>query len=331
MPAIDFPALPEGRPGARDGYAGRNMRPFRFSVTASRARSAEAWVRLAQRAEQLGYDAFMMPDHLGHQFAPIAALATVAAATTHIRIGPFVLANDYRHPLILAGEAATLDVLSGGRLVLGMGAGWRVPDYRQLGMPYDEPRIRVDRLVESVGIVKRLMAGEIVTHRGTHYRLDRAQLAPLPVQRPHPTILIGGGGPRMLRLAAREADIVGLLPQFSPRGRPIASQATEAATAAKAALVREAAGERFDDLDLNVLVRYSGLVGASAGIVASAQNAALAGAAALVGTPYVLHGTTGRVRDILMRRRDAWGLNSYTFSASSMEAMAPIVELLADR
>jgi probable F420-dependent oxidoreductase len=307
------------------------MRPFRFSITASWARSAEAWVRLAQRAEQLGYDAFMMPDHLGHQFAPIAALATLAAATSRIRIGPFVLANDYRHPLIVAGEAATLDVLSGGRFILGIGAGWRVPDYRQLGVPYDEPRIRVDRLVESVGVIKRLMAGEIVTHQGTHYRLDRAQLAPLPVQRPHPPFLIGGGGPRMLRLAAREADIVGLLPQFNPRGRPIASQATEAATATKAAIVRTAAGTRWDDLDLNVLVRYSGLVGTSAGILASAQNAALAGAAALVGTPYVLHGTPSRIRDILLRRRDAWGLNSYTFSAGSMEAMAPIVELLADR
>jgi probable F420-dependent oxidoreductase len=307
------------------------MRPFKFSVTASRARSAEAWVRLAQRAEQLGYDAFMMPDHLGHQFAPIAALATVAAATSRIRIGPFVLANDYRHPLILAGEAATLDVLSGGRFILGMGAGWRVPDYRQLGMPYDEPRIRVDRLVESVGVIKRLMAGEVVTHDGTHYQLDEAQLFPLPVQRPHPPFLIGGGGPRMLRFAAREADIVGLLPQFDPRGRPIFAQATESATAAKATLVREGAGARFDDIDLNILVRYSGLVGTSAGIIASAQRAALAGAAALVGTPYVLHGTPGRVRDILLRRREAWGLNSYTFSASSLEAMAPIVELLAGR
>jgi probable F420-dependent oxidoreductase len=307
------------------------VRPFRFSITASRARSAEAWVRLAQRAEQLGYDAFMMPDHLGHQFAPIAALATVAAATNRIRIAPFVLANDYRHPLMLAGEAATLDLLSGGRSILGMGAGWRVPDYRQLGMPYDEPRIRVDRLVESVDVIKRLMAGEVVTHHGTHYQLDGAKLFPLPVQRPHPPLLIGGGGPRMLRFAAREADIVGLLPQFDPRGRPIFAQATEGATAAKAALVRETAGARFDDLDLNILVRYSGLVGTSAGILGSAQHAALAGAAALVGTPYVLHGTPGRVRDILLRRREAWGLNSYTFSASSLEAMAPIVEVLADR
>jgi probable F420-dependent oxidoreductase len=305
------------------------MRPFRFSVMAGSALDAAAWVRMARRAEELGYDAFMVPDHLGRQFAPIAALATVAAATTRIRIAPFVFANDFRHPLILAGEAATLDVLSGGRLIMGMGAGWRVTDYRQLGLPYDEPRVRVDRLFESVGIVKRLMSGEVVTHAGTHYHLDRARLAPLPIQRPRPPFLIGGGGPRMLRFAAREAEIVGLLPQFNAAGRPIVGQSTEGATAAKAALIREAAGDRMDSIDVNALVFYAGLVGGREGVLASARNAAFAGAVALIGTPYVLHGTPGRVRDILLRRREAWGLNSYTFGGGSMEAMAPIVEGLA--
>lgn len=306
------------------------MRPFRFSVMASSAAGGAAWSALAKRAEDLGYDALMVPDHLGRQFAPITALATAAAATTRLRIAPFVFANDFRHPFILAGEAATLDVLSGGRLVLGMGAGWRVTDYRQLGLHYDEPRVRVDRLVESVGIVKRLMAGEVVTHRGTHYRLDRARLAPIPVQQPVP-LLIGGGGPRMLRFAAREADVVGLLPQFDPRGRPIVVQATDCATRAKAALVRDAAGDRWDSMDLNVLVFYAGLVGGREGVLTSARNAALAGAVSLVGTPYVLHGTPGRVRDILLRRRDTWGLNSYTFSSDSMESMAPIVDALSGR
>ena len=305
------------------------MRPFRFSVMAGSAADAAAWTALARRAEELGYDAFMVPDHLGRQFAPIAALAAIAAATTRIGIAPFVFANDFRHPLILAGEAATLDVLSGGRLLLGMGAGWRVTDYRQLGMPYDAPRVRVDRLVESVGIVKRLMRGETLTHHGPHYRLDRARLAPLPVQRPVP-LIIGGGGPRMLRFAAREADVVGLLPQFDPRGRPIVAQATEGATRTKASLVREAAGDRWGSIDLNVLVFYAGLVGGREGVLASARNAAIAGAVSLIGTPYVLHGTPGRVRDILLRRRDAWGLNSYTFSAGSMESMAQIVAALSE-
>jgi probable F420-dependent oxidoreductase len=307
------------------------MRPFRFSVMASSAPDGAAWTALARRAEALGYDAFMVPDHLGRQLAPIAALATVAAATTRIRIAPFVFANDFRHPLILAGEAATLDVLSGGRLLLGLGAGWRVTDYRQLGMRYDEPRIRVDRLIESVGLVKRLMAGEVVTHDGPHYRLDRARLAPLPVQRPHPPLIVGGGGPRMLRFAAREADIVGLLPQFDPRGRPIVAQATDAATRAKAALVREAAGDRWPAIDLNVLVFFAGLVGGRERPLTSAMNAAKAAAVSLVGTPYVLHGTPGRVRDLLLRRRERWGLNSYTFSIGSMESMATLVETLAGR
>jgi probable F420-dependent oxidoreductase len=305
------------------------MRPFRFSVMVSSAADAAGWVRLARRAEELGYDALMIPDHLGRQFAPIAALATVAAVTSRIRIAPFVLANDFRHPLIMAGEAATLDVLSGGRLILGMGAGWRQTDYRQLGMPYDPPKVRVDRLVESVGLVKRLMAGEEVTHQGAHYRLDRARLSPLPVQRPHPPLIIGGGGPRMLRFAAREADVVGLLPQFDAKGWPIIAQGTNRSTAEKAALVREAAGDRWGSIDLNVLVFYAGLVGGGTGVAESAVHAAMAGAVGLVGSPYVLHGTPGRVRDILLRRREAWGLNSYTFTTNGMESMAPIVEALA--
>jgi len=302
--------------------------PFRFSVMASSAMDPGAWTALARRAEELGYDAFMVPDHLGRQLAPIAALATVAAATTRLRIAPFVFANDFRHPLILAGEAATLDLLSGGRLLLGMGAGWRVTDYRQLGLAYDEPRVRVDRLIESVGLVKRLMSGEVVTHTGSHYRLERARLAPLPAQRPHPPLIIGGGGPRMLRFAAREADVVGLLPQFDRRGRPIIAQATDAATRAKAELVREAAGTRWDSIDLNVLVFYAGLVGGRDGVVSSALNAAKAAAVSLVGTPYVLHGTPRGVRDLLLRRRERWGLNSYTIAAGSMESMAPIVAAL---
>lgn len=302
---------------------------------ASSAPDGAAWAALARRAESAGYDALMVPDHLGRQFAPIAALATAAAATTTLRIAPFVFANDFRHPLILAGEAATLDVLSGGRLLLGMGAGWRVTDYRQLGMPYDEPRVRVDRLVESVGIVRRLWAGELVDHDGPHYRLERARLAPTPPARadgsPGPPLIIGGGGPRMLRFAACEAAVVGLLPQFDRRGRPIIGQATDAATAGKAAFVREAAGTRWGAFDVNVLVFFAGLVGGGSGVVASTRNAALSAAVGLVGTPYVLHGTPGRVRDILLRRRDEWGLNSYTFSAHSLEAMAPIVEVLAGR
>lgn len=307
------------------------MRPFRFAVTAAWAPDAAAWQDLARRAEALGYDALVVHDHLERQLAPIAALATAAAATTRLRIGSYVFANDFRHPLVLAREVATLDRLSGGRVLLGLGAGWRIPDYRQLGLPYDPPGTRIERLAEAVGLVKRLLAGEEVTHTGRHYRFERATVEPRPIQRPHPPIILGGGGRRMLRLAAREADIVGLLPQFDARGRPIVRQATEAATAAKVALVREAAGSRWGSFDLDVLVADAGLVDWPRRPLRSVWSLAAAGAGALVGTPYLLHGTLRRLEALLLRRREAWGLNSYTVPADAMEAIAPLVERLAGR
>jgi probable F420-dependent oxidoreductase len=305
------------------------MLPFRFVVHGSWAATGADWVTLARRAEALGYEALYMPDHLGRQLSPISALTAAAIATTSLRVGPYVAANDFRHPLLLARELATLDVLSAGRVEIGIGAGWSTTDYRQLGWAYDRPGVRIGRLEEAIAIIKRLFAGETVTHHGEHYQLDRARLAPLPVQRPHPPLVIGGGGPRLLRLAAREADIVGLIPQFSPRGRPIISQATEAATEAKAAIVREAAGDRWERLRLDVIVFDAGLVGSGAGPLASVAAAAKATAVALVGTPYVMYGTLPRLRDLLLRRRDRAGISQYSLPAHALEAMAPLVEALA--
>ena len=305
------------------------MHPFRFGITASWAGSAAGWTSLARRAEALGYDVLLMPDHLGRQLAPVAALAVAATATTRLRVGAFVFANDYRHPLMLAREAATLALLSGGRFEMGLGAGWATRDYRQLGMPYDRPGLRVDRLEESVALVRRLLAGETVRHAGRHYQLQDASLPTWDGQVP-PRLLVGGGGPRMLRLAARHADIVGLLPQFDVRGRPMIRQATGTATARKVALLREAAGARFDQLELNVLVADTGLVDGRRPIraISSLSRAAAAG---LLDTPYLLHGTLDRLRELLQRRRDRLGISYYVFSARSMEAMAPLVEGLAGR
>ena len=307
----------------------RHVHPFRFGVTASWADSATSWAALARRAEELGYDVLLMPDHLGHQLSPIAALAAAATATTRLRVGAFVFANDYRHPLMLAREAATLDLLSGGRFELGLGAGWATEDYRRLGMTYDRPGVRVDRLEESITVVKRLLAGEAVDHTGRHYRLRGARVPTAPGH-DRPRLMIGGGGPRMLHLAAREADIVGLLPQFDARGRPMLRQATGAATARKVAILREAAGERFERLELNVLVADAGLVDRRRplGAVSSLSRAAAAG---LAGTPYLLHGTLGRLCDLLTRRRDQLGISYYVFPARSMDAMAPLVQALAGR
>ena len=307
------------------------MRPFRFGVTASIGSSAAAWRGLARRAEDLGYSSLLVPDHLGHQLSPIAAMAAAAAATTTLRIGGFVFANDFRHPLLLAREAATLDLLSDGRLELGLGAGWRTADYRQLGTAYDAPGRRIDRLAEAIGVVKRLLAGKTVTHAGPHYRLGAARVWPRPVQQPHPPIIMGGGGPRMLRLAAREADIVGFIPQFSPRGRPILTDVTEAALDRKVAIVREAASDRFERLELNLFIADAGVVGSGQPVPRLVLAAAKSAAVGLVGSPYVLYGTLAGLVDRLERRRERTGVSYYAVRQGSMEAMAPLVESLAGR
>ncbi len=307
------------------------MHPFRFAVQQASASNAGDWSALARRAESLGYDLLVMPDHLNHQFSPFAALAAAAAATTRLRISAFVFANDYRHPLMLAREAATLDVLSGGRFEMGMGAGWMTSDYRGLGMTYDLPPRRIDRLEEAIPLVKRLLAGETVTHHGEHYQMERASAGVPTVQRPRPPLAIGAGGPRMLRLAALEAEIVGLVPGFSERGWPLFGQTTEKATAEKIAVIKEAAGERFEDLELNIWVSHAGLAGSGNSIRGSAWAATAGAATAVYGSPYVLYGRLGPLRDRLLRRRDALGISYYTVPSRSMESMAPLVEALAGK
>ncbi len=307
------------------------MHPFRFAVQQGSAPSGERWAALARRAESIGYDVLVMPDHLGRQLSPFVALAAAAAATTRLRVGAFVFANDYRHPLILAREAATLDLLSGGRLEVGLGAGWMTSDYRQLGMTYDPAPRRVDRLEEAIPLIKRLLAGETVTHQGPHYRLERASVGVATVQKPRPPLAIGGGGPRMLRLAAREAEIVGLVPGFNAHGRPLIRQATETATAEKVALIKEAAGSRFASLELNLWLGDAGLVGSGNSLLGSVAAAARWAPTALFGSPYVLYGTLNSAREQMQRRRDRLGISYYTIPSHAMESMAPLVEALAGR
>lgn len=307
------------------------MHPFRFGLMAHRARSPEDWAGRARRAEELGYDILLVPDHLGGQLSPIPALTAIAMATTRLRVGSFVFANDFRHPLILSREAATLDWLSGGRFELGIGAGWATADYRQLGMPYPRPGLRVERLAEALPLIKLLLAGETVDHDGHHYRLAAARVAPRPTQRPPPPVLVGGGGPRLLRLAAREADIVGFLPQFDRRGRPMIRQASEAETARKVAIVRQAAGSRFERIELNMFVGDAGLIRSGRSFTSSLATALKSAATSVVATPYLLYGTLAQLREQLERRRERLGISYYSIPGRAMEAMAPLVEALSGR
>jgi probable F420-dependent oxidoreductase len=307
------------------------VHPFRFAVHTGGGSLTEDFPALVRRAEELGYDALYITDHLGRQLSPIAALATAAALTSRIRIGAYVFANDFRHPLILAREAATLDVLSGGRLELGLGAGWMRSDYRRLGLPYDRPGLRIDRLEEAVGLIKRLLSGGAVTHDGRFYRLEGARVGPLPIQRPHPPIMLGGGGPRLLRMAAREAQIVGFAPQMGTAGRPMLRATTEAALADRVAIVRQAAGSRFEELELNVFVADAGVIGHGQPLPASLSAfVKSAGPAAIGGSPYLLYGSAAQLRERLLRRRDRIGISAYGIPSRAMEAFAPIVERLRD-
>ncbi|HEX2884082.1 MAG TPA: TIGR03621 family F420-dependent LLM class oxidoreductase [Candidatus Limnocylindria bacterium] len=308
------------------------MQPFRFAIYAGGRDVVDDFGRFVQRAEELGYDAIYITDHIGQQLAPISALATAAALTTRPRIGAYVFANDFRHPLVLAREAAALDHLSGGRLDLGLGAGWMRSDYRQLGLAYDRPGLRISRMQEALGLLKRLLSGETVTHSGQFYRLERARVAPPPVQRPYPRIMIGGGGPRLLRIAAREADIVGFAPQMTDTGRPMLRQATDAALAERVEVVRRTAGARFDNLELNVFVVDAGVVGGSQPLPRSLAALVKSAAPALAGgSPYVLFGTLDQLREGLLRRRERVGISSYGIPARALEAFAPVVESLSGR
>jgi probable F420-dependent oxidoreductase len=296
-------------------------RPFRFGVVASQAQSADDWAARARRVESLGYSTLLVPDGLRHTLAPLPALAAAAAVTRSLRVGTYVIANDFRNPVLLAKEAATLDLVSGGRFELGLGAGRpaAAEDNRMLGLAFDSGGVRVARLAESLTLIKTLLAGQTATASGPHYGAAGAEITPGPVQRPRPPILVAGSGRRLLSLAAREADIIAL---------GLAPTDSEAAGARRIAWLREAAGERFHQLELNLSLMAVGdqvprWVSTQMGLTA-ARLAEMEALAALVGT-------TDQMCETLLRRREALGIAYIAVGDELMEALAPVVERLAGR
>jgi len=305
-------------------------RPFRFSAQIQTPRSGRDWAAQARKVEDLGYSALTMSDHFGDQLAPLAGLMAAADATTTLRVGVLVHDNDYRHPLILAREAATIDLLSDGRLELGLGAGWMRTDYEQSGMPYDPPQVRVDRFEEALAVIKGLMADGPFTFEGRHYRITGHEGLPKPTQRPHPPIVIGGGGRRVLGIAGREADIVSINPNLKDGtgGAETAPNLVPAMTAQKIEWVREAAGARFDRIELHSLIGLCmftddpmSVTGAMAGPFGIPAEEALH-------VPALLIGTVDSMVEELQRRRETWGI-SYVTVEGPWEEFAPVVSRLA--
>ncbi len=305
-------------------------RRFRFGVQTSTASSGEEWAALARQAEDLGYSTMFLPDHFGDQLAPVPAMAAAAAATTELRVGALVFDNDYKHPVVLAKEMATIDVLSGGRLEIGLGAGWMASDYEQSGIPYDKPSVRVDRFEEGLAVLTGLLGPDPVTFEGTHYQVTAMDGLPKPTQQPGPPILIGGGLKRMLTLAGRHADIVGINPTI-PNGAIDADAARSglaALTDRKLTWVKDAAGDRYDDLEINLL-NYACIVTDDREQVAQ-DFAPLFGIDPedLLEFPHALVGTVDQICESIEANRERYDASYIVVQRDAMEAMAPVVARL---
>jgi probable F420-dependent oxidoreductase len=291
-------------------------------------------VSKAQRAEEIGYAVVTMPDHVSPQPAPMPALTAIAIATKSIRLGPMVMANDWRSPVLLAREAATLDWLSNGRLELGIGAGWQKHDYDQLGMPFDAPGVRVDRMVEAVEIIRDLLSGKTVTYAGRYYQLTEATCYPSPVQTPHPPLVLGGGSRRILSLAGKLADMVNVHtnlgdarrddPSFRPDLGPESAMK-------RFGWVRKGAGDRFGEIELGLRLFMTAVTDQRASAAAELGARWQLDEDHVLESPYALVGSVDAIADELVRRREQYGASYFLWNEPELETMAPVVKRLTGR
>jgi len=308
-------------------------RRFRFAVLAKAPRPGADFAAYARHVEDLGYSTFFMPDHfVEHPLAPMPGITYAAAATSALRIGTLVLGNDYKHPVVLATEAATVDLLSGGRLELGLGAGWMTVDYERGGFPLDPPSTRIARLDEALSVVKGLMGPEPFTFHGQHYRIDALDGEPKPVQQPHPPIVVGGGGPKILAVAAKHAQIVGInasLHRGTPEHPESVRSLTAAATDEKVRTLRDAAGDRFDDLEIQTLTGFVHVTDDREGIAKGMATAFDVEPEVALETPAALVGTVDEMCDELEVRRQRWQMSYVVVPEEFTDAFAPVVARLA--
>ena len=305
-------------------------RSFRFGVNVPRTASGADWSALCRKVEDLGFATLVMPDHLGDQFAPMAALGAAFEATDKLRMGVLVACNDFRHPVIHAKELATLDVISAGRVEWGTGAGWLAHEYEMSGIQFDDAPVRVDRMQEAVHLMKLLFQDGPVTSRGEHYEVQGLDGQPKPVQKPHPPLLIGGAAKRMLEFAAREADIIGVAPSL--RARSIAGapplESVGAATDRQLGWIRDAGGGRAESPEIS-MVAYPV-------VVTKEREERAEGLADRLGftpsevlaSPHVWLGTLEQIADSLAVCRERWGVSYWSVPARSVGAIAPLVDRL---
>jgi probable F420-dependent oxidoreductase len=311
---------------------GASRRRFRFAVVVAGLHDAPSWCRLCREVEALGYAALYLPDTCTPQMGPIAALGAAAAHTRTLRLGMLVANNDLRNPAVLAKELATLDLLSAGRLEWGMGAGWFPPDYRSIGLPFDRPAVRVERMIEAVDLVQQIFSGVPVTHVGRHYTATNLLGAPAPVQKPHPPLLIGGAERKMLTFAGERADIVSVNRSFSTvsfGGRPPRKRPDEA-VADQIGWIRAGAGGRFDDVEVSMEVNPPLMVTARR----RSALARLAGSTGLppeqaMADPRTWVGSRQAIVESLQSHRERFGVSHWVVYEQDLRDAAPIVAELA--
>ncbi len=305
-------------------------KPFRFSVTAGGITNVTEFLELARKTEDLGYASLTIPDHLDNQLAPIPALTAAAMHTSSLRLLTLVLANDYRHPVMTAKEAATLDLISDGRLELGLGAGWMKSDYEEAGIDYDKPSVRIRRLGEAVTIVKGLLGNDPVSFDGEFYNVTNLEGLPKPKQSSVP-IMLAGGKEKILTLAASQGDIVGINPSLTAGviDERAGATATPNATDQKLEWIRAAAGDRIDSIELQTRVHLAAVVDNREELAATMGPALGLSAEDALDSPHALMGTTEQCIEQVQGWRERWGISYVGFSYDAVEQMAPIVEALA--
>ncbi len=307
------------------------MASFRFALQASRTPSPSSWRDLARKAEDLGYSTLYVPDHLDDQWAPMIALAVAAEATTTLRVGTLVLDNDFRHPVLLAKEAATLDVMADGRFEFGIGAGWMTTDYEQSGIPMESPSVRIDRLAESLEIMRAMWQTGSATFSGTHYEVREASGAPAPVTPGGPPLVIGGGSKRILSLAGRYADVASVVPSLAAGhiGPEVAAEAVVEKYAQRVRWVREAAGDHAADLELQCWTVSVQVVPNAAEVIEAMASLFALTPDQLRAAPLALIGTTSEIAETLRKRREELGFSYIVVHETEMEALAPVIAELA--
>jgi probable F420-dependent oxidoreductase len=307
---------------------------FRFSLQAVQAQSKREWLELVRRTDDAGFDMIVTADHLGGCLSPLLPLATAAEVSDRLRLGVMVLNNDFHHPSLLARSAATLDLLSDGRLELGLNAGHAQPEYHRAGLAFDGAGVRVERLEEAVIVLRQLLDGETVTFAGDYYRLVEERCDPAPIQ-PSMPLLVGGAGRRVHRVAACHADAVG----FTGVGRTLEDGQRDPSgfrvgrVDDDVAAVRAAAAGRSSPLELQVLVQAVVVTDDAHGTAEQISRSRLPSLTAddVLSTPYLMVGSAATLVERLIEQRERWGFSHYTVRQDALGQLEPVIAALAGR